>query len=233
MDIDRFGWVKDGMVPFVEFDGKVFYGLPGYKYPTVFNAIVADIDCRFLGNRPYYQHKHYEYKSDDIVVEVGAYLGYYTMSVAPTVKQVVAIEMIPDLYKIMKMNLEPYPNVMTVMKGITNTQGAGTACKGSEQRSSLNADVAHQFSPGCEDIEVDLDTLDNILDENDIDIVDMMIIQVNGSEREVLEGLTLSRVKNFAIAIPYSEGMIDLLNDFETVIDNNIMIYGRACDLSA
>lgn len=228
MAIERFGWVSEGMIPFVEADGHIFYGLSEGGYPKVFSLILEDIAVRFYAKRPYPQHKHYDYKPDDVVVEVGAFLGYYAMSVAPQVKKILAIEMIPELYKIMEMNLESYLNITPVMKGVTNRQGKGTARKGTGQRSSLNHDVANRFSQACEDVEVNLDTLDNILDENNIDEVDMMIIQVNGNEKEVLEGLTLERVKNFAIAIPYSEGVVDFLDGFEVVNDNNIVLYGRA-----
>ncbi len=230
MDIKKYGWVKEGAIPFVEVDELTFHGLPGGEYPQMFDAIVNDINIRHLCNRPYVQHKHYDYKPNDTVVEVGAYLGFYTMGVAPKVGQALAIEMIPELYNIMSMNLAPYPNVKTAMKGVSNKCGVSVARKGGRQRSSLRADVANAYSPVCGDVEVELDTLDNILDENKINEVDLMIIQINGSEIEALKGLTLDRVKNFVIATPYTEeGVVkDILdqNGFD-VKGDNIMVYGR------
>lgn len=230
MVISRYGWVKDGMIPFVEVDGLTFHGIPQSEYPLVFDQIVRDIKERYWANRPYPQHKHYDYKPGDTVVEVGAYLGYYAMNVAPKAGQVLAIEMIPELYRIMCMNLEPYANAKTVLRGVSNEQGVGVARKGDRQGSSLVADVANHFSTVCQDVEVELDTLDNILDDNKINEVDCMIIQVNGSELEVLEGLTLKRVKNFVIATPYTEeGVVkDVLveNGFKTKGDK-IMVYGH------
>ena len=231
MIIERYGWVKDGMIPFVEVDDLIFYGLPMEEYPVMFDQIVVDIDQRYWANRPYVQHKHYDYKPSDTVVEVGAYLGYYTMNVARQVGRVLAVEMVPEFYNIMDMNLKPFDNATAVMKAVSSKKGTAIACKGDQQQSSLRHEITESFSDNTTDISVECDTIDNILDKNKINEVDLMIIQVNGSELEALEGLTLDRVRNLTIATPYTiEGVVkDILdrNGFD-VKGDKIMVYGRA-----
>ena len=54
-------------------------------------------------------------------------------------------------------------------------------------------------------LKISVDSLDNILSENDIKNIDFMLIQLNGVEVEALEGLRKYKPKHIAIAARYSK----------------------------
>lgn len=220
-NITQVGCLTRKMIPYVRLeDGTIFYGLPARKaQQNTVNIIlgildvVADIEYRyFQTGREQTQHDRYVYKSGDVVVELGAYIGYYAMNVARQIGpsgKIVAVELVPDNYEILKMNLMTnFPETAVALnRGVLNRTGPGTAFSGGEQIAGFREEVVGKFTRKAQRISVETDTVDNILRENRIDAVDLMIVQVNGSEIQVLEGADefIGRIKNIAIAAPYRE----------------------------
>ncbi len=211
-------------------------------------SILGDIRVRHLANRQHIQHKHYQYKTGDTVVEIGAFLGYYTMYIAMqvgTTGRVIAIEAIPEYAEVLRENLKPFPQVEVIEKAVGGYQGTGKIYIGARQTCGMRKDVVLQFNKTVSEIEVEVDTIDNLL--ADYDSIDMAIIQVNGTELDVLEGMTetLPKIKNIAIASQYDEydgiSHIDVVEDilfgeqwrhsmFECLNDG-VVVFGRqACE---
>ena len=134
--IERFkiktvGFFPEPRMPYIILkDGLVFYGLPG-KRGKVFEdilvgvvEIVKDLEYRhFQSNRALKQHSAYRFQPGDIVVELGAYLGYYAMYAAKQVGptgRVIAVEMIPENHAVLQLNLETnFPeNTVAINRGI-------------------------------------------------------------------------------------------------------------------
>jgi len=264
LKLRRIGCEMDGLIPFVETqNGLIFYGTPvslngenlsmdaqnrtmnqrvEERILVEIVQIIQDMEFRYLSKRDISQHSRYTYNQGDVVVELGAYLGYYAMHIAEKIGpsgRVIAVELIPDNYRILKMNLQSnFPdNSLAINKGVYNKKGYKTAYNGHHQLCSFREDVISQYTSSIDSVEVETDTVDNILQENDIDKVDLMIIQINGSEIEALEGMSnsLRSIRNFAIAAPYSKNganhisvISDLLrkNDFDVDVDN-IMIFAK------
>lgn len=236
-EVERMGVSEDGF-PYVTFvNDLTFHGLVQGSRQDMVGQILQDVRSRHLARRPHIQHAHYVYRPGDVVVEIGAFLGFYAMwvvlQVGPT-GCVVAIEMIPECCEVLRANLAPFPNAVVIEKGVGSYCGKGVAYVGQKQTSGMREDVVSQFNDTVLQVEVEMDTADSILSE--YDSIDMMIVQVNGGELDVLEGMlaTLPRVKNIAIASQYDEDGVnhlevvsDILRSggFE-VVDDGVVVYG-------
>ena len=117
-------------------------------------------------------------------MDIGAYIGSFTITVAKRAKKVLAIE--PDLknYACLKANVSRFANVRTIRKGVWN----------SKKKLKLYLDsrypVAHSvvIPPGDKFINVEVDTLDNIASELGFDKPDFIKMNIEGAEIEALEG---------------------------------------------
>lgn len=263
-EIIDFGYKTNGLIPYVTLkNNTIFHHLPtpmpisiGLNNEKVFNEndfisnffrgiinVIYDIEFRNIqSQRKYKQHSMYEYHSGDVVVEVGAYLGYYAMHAAQKIGpsgHVLAIELVPQNYSILKMNLMAnFPNNTTAINmGVYNKKGNKEACIGPNQIASFREDVVSRYTSKFDNVMVEMDTMDTILCENNIDEVDLMIIQTNGNEIEVLEGMrnSIVKIKNIAIAVPYNrEGtdheaiIIDFLKPNGFLVKKmDVWIYGK------
>jgi len=221
--IKKIGYHTESHMAFIVLeDDLVFYGMPGKNKNFIEDILVGTVDIiqnleyrYFQTNRKLNQHSRYQYKPGDVVVELGSFIGYYTMyaakQVGPTGK-VISVEMIPENYEVLKLNLATnYPgNTVAIKRGIHKKKGLRTAYAGGNQLAGFRKDVITQYEPNVQEISVEMDTVDNILQENGVTVVDLMIIQVNGNEIDALQGMSKSiqTVRNFAIAAPYdSEGV--------------------------
>lgn len=227
-------------LPFAELEnGLIFRGLPNGHLANEAKAIQKDISFRYHSNRPYVQHDKYSYKPGDVVVEVGAYLGYYSMYICGQVGdtgKVLAIEMIPENYAIMERNLAAFQNAIAINKGVARACELVTAFKGGEHIGSLRKDVVAQYTDVITEIELRTESLDNILDQHDIQAVDMMIIQVNGTEDEVLAGCVshLNSIRNMFVSARYSEGRLQHVQDVGNFLaTNNFDVVYSDCVLYA
>jgi FkbM family methyltransferase len=147
-----------------------------------------------------------------VVVDAGCYIGYKAIAYADRVGpdgKVVAIEMMPDNYDLLRRNVEANDltdRVTTVHCGLSDRTGTVTARRSRKQQATI-ADVDQLAGFGA-DCEVPMDTLANVFDRTiSGERVDFLNVQVNGHELAVLEGLGpwLDRVDEFYVASPYSQ----------------------------
>lgn len=236
--IKDIGQKIDRNIPYAALEnGLIFYGLPlsetrieetgrmnmsrdqemAVRVYLSLAKIIRDIEFRyFQTGRPQIQHSRYQYNPGDVVVELGAFLGYYALYAAQLIGpegRILAVEFVPINFEILKVNLEAnFPQTATaVRKGVYDKKSVRTARVGPHQLASFREDVVARFTAESNDVLIETDTVDNILMENGINEVDLMIIQVNGNEIEALRGMkeSISRIRNFCIAAPYSRENTD------------------------
>lgn len=227
LEINKSG--KDDKGFFVELkNGLIFYGPPSrkkiYKYynflsknskksiiPECLN-IAFDIVIRYverglkLGGPP--KELYYTPKESDVVAEMGAFMGYYTMYLSQMVGKsgrIVAIEPIEDNLYYLRTNIRQnnLENVIIVPKGVWNKPERMTFFK----KEADNQSASLVLSDGEKNkLEFEVDCLDNIFLDINADSVDFMLIQLNGAEYEALEGLTKTKPKHLSIAARYNSG---------------------------
>ncbi len=130
----------------------------------------------------------------DVVVDVGAYVGRYTLKAAKSVGNegiVVAIEPEPNAYRVLLQNLKlnrvknvrPIKIVLSNYDGICKLYSLGPGWD-SLMKKSKKANV------------VPCKTLDTLLEELNVKNVDWVKVDVEGAEYRVLQGMTKTLRKN-------------------------------------
>ena len=131
-------------------------------------------------------------KEGDTVIDIGAHIGRYTITSSKQVGdsgKVVAIEADPDNFELLKRNiaLNNLINVLPLNYAVFSTK---TRMKLYEQSASAkyNSLMLARAAKTKNYVEVDADTLDNILKLNRVNQVNWIKIDVEGAEFEVLKG---------------------------------------------
>jgi FkbM family methyltransferase len=165
----------------------------GYKF---FCRINRD-DFLFMTNHENDILEYFIPDEGDTVVDVGAHIGLYTIiaskRVGPTGK-VIAIEPDPENLKMLKKNI--------LLNQLSNVEYLECAAYSAKKKLKLFLPEVERgrtiFNTVMEDrvksyddfIEVESNTLDNILNENNVQRVNYVKIDVEGAELEVLKGTT-------------------------------------------
>lgn len=129
----------------------------------------------------------------DVVVDVGAYVGMFTVKAAMQVGiggTVIAIEPSTSNLEYLRYNTESIPNITVIPLAAGAVAGKGNL-------STLNASPCHTLTPGHGDAteEVSIDTVDGILAGLGITEVHFMKIDTEGQELEVLKG-AINTIRN-------------------------------------
>jgi FkbM family methyltransferase len=133
-------------------------------------------------------------KEGDTVIDIGAHIGRYTITSSKQVGntgKVVAIEADPDNFQLLKRNiaLNNLTNVLPLNYAVFSTR---TRMKLYEQSASAkyNSLMLTRAAKTKNYVEVNADTLDSILQLNEVSQVNWIKIDVEGAEFEVLKGST-------------------------------------------
>ena len=211
---DSFSLVFD--VP--EYDYK-FYSLVTKKIP---NFSIQDMYASMTIHEKDVR-KHFNPKEGDVVIDVGAAFGLYTLPSSKQVGQsgkVIAIEAHPKNYEMLNRNvkLNNLTNVTCLNYAVYSTK---TKVKIYSNYTIMSERVSGKGKEKAK--EVNADTLDNILEQSGIaaEQVNWIKIDVEGAELEVLKGAhnILSNSKDIAISIEIHgqnkyQPVIDVLNSY-------------------
>jgi len=131
-------------------------------------------------------------KEGDVVLELGAFRGFGTIKLSELVGNnglVIAVEASKENYNFLQKNISSnnINNVKTINKGIWSTTGKSLLHKEKDQRTSLVSDLLKNKSSHEE---INIDTVDHILNELKIDKVDFITLEINAAEVEALMGMT-------------------------------------------
>ena len=138
-------------------------------------------------------------------IDVGAYEGFYTVYACKHAKKVLAVEPNPMALAYLKTNiaLNNCHNTIVVPKAAGDRRGVvklripRPAKKG---HVPLTASIVWSFEEALE-IDVEADTLDNIVDDVGLDSVDFIKIDVEGAEGLVVKGAERTLRKARAILV--------------------------------
>jgi len=123
----------------------------------------------------------------DTVVEAGVYRGYDTAMFAKLGDQVIAFEPSPRNYKFSKYNLRRFNNVKLFNKGLWNEQSELEILYGSSgvDDGFLSPDKGGQKTSKF----VPVNTLEEYVNQLNVDEVNFLKIEAEGAEPEILEGM--------------------------------------------
>jgi FkbM family methyltransferase len=144
---------------------------------------------------------------DIVFVDVGAYMGFYTVYACRRARRVLAVEPNPMALAYLKANvaLNNCHNAIVVPKVASDKRGVvklRIPRPAREEHVLTTASIVWSFEEALE-IDVETDTLDNIVDEAGLDTVDFVKIDVEGAEGLVIKGAerTLRKSKTILIEI--------------------------------
>ena len=141
----------------------------------------------------------------DTVIDIGAHIGSYTVRIAKAVGEeglVIAFEPDPDNFKLLLLNLKvnKLRNVIALPYAISNHSGTLTLHR--SRCTGLHSTAV--VPPGyIGSVKVKAITLDDIIKSVNIKRVDWIKIDVEGAEKEVLEGAidTLKTTRNIVVEV--------------------------------
>jgi len=144
---------------------------------------------------------------DAVFVDVGAYMGLYTVWACRRARKVISVEPNPAALAYLKVNiaLNECSNVTVVPKALSDRRGY-TKLKipkeTEEGRIPTVSSIVWDFKEAFE-VEVETDTLDSVLEDVGVDSVDVLKIDVEGAEGLVVRGAekTLKKAKAVLIEI--------------------------------
>lgn len=156
-----------------------------------------------------------EIKAEDVVIDIGANIGYYVLLESQLVGPnglVIAIEPVPENYSLLCKNIElnGLTNVKPYMLAIGNENGKGKLQLSSKcnwaylvneeiPRSEFHAKLTNGLL--SEVIETNVLTLDTFIERENLPLPDFIRMDLEGGEIAVIEGAknTLSKAKNMKI----------------------------------
>jgi len=133
--------------------------------------------------------------AEGVVVDVGAYVGTYTVRAMHTADLVIAIEPLPINYKTLQINIKlnsrkRRADVITINKAVAEAKGkvhiflpVESKCIGMEI-ARLESASKHNFN-----LNVEINTLDNMLNELGIERIDLMKIDIEGYVFKAFPGM--------------------------------------------
>ncbi len=142
---------------------------------------------------------------DTVFVDVGAYMGLYTVYACRRARRVLAVEPNPMALAYLKANvaLNNCHNTIVVPKAASDKRGVvklRIPRPAREEHVPTTASIVWSFEEALE-VDVEADTLDNIVDEAGLDTIDIVKIDVEGAEGLVIKGAERTLRKSRTILI--------------------------------
>lgn len=123
-------------------------------------------------------------------VDVGAHIGYFSIVAAALVAKIGAVysfEPDPDCFSRLAVNSRPYPWVITYNSAVADRNGEISFYRSPKQSESGWGAIFNEDGKRAE-LSVRVCTLDNWMSEEGIEKIDVLKMDVEGSEYRVLEG---------------------------------------------
>ena len=200
--------------------------VPKYNY-KVYCPLTED-DYAHMTTREEEIIEKFQPINGEIVVDVGAHYGRYTLIAANCIGskgKVIAIEADPKNFDMLNENikLNKFENIKTLnYAASSNKSKVKLSIPEKKAGHTIYSSIIPGRSPTEKFIEVNANTLDNLLAENGISLerIKWIKIDVEGAELEVLKGATdvLSKSKDIALLIEI-HNLGDGKNFYEPIMD--------------
>lgn len=152
-----------------------------------------------------YKEKVYNYfkiDKEDIVFDVGAHIGVYSLKLSKKAKLIVAFEPHPENFKLLRKNvmINKLKNIVLYDYALSYFNG-----KAKLYLSHLPGSHSMVLRRSHEYIYVKVKTIEEVMNELSIDHIDLLKINAEGAELDILKGSQLNKIKKLIIAANHTE----------------------------
>jgi len=156
---------------------------------------------------------------NDVVLDLGANIGMFSLFAAKKVKKIYSVEPLPETYYNLTQNLKHFSNVETFNNAIFSKGGEIEFNKNEVSGASSIFNKQHNF----ETVSVNAITFQDFISNNNIDRINYLKIDIEGAEFDLFENITEQFLENNIDKI-FME--VHLMNDFKLEdITNKIKKY--------
>jgi len=155
-------------------------------YDTHFISMLKEVNGEFT-----YQQSHRDYvlgfiNNFDVVIDVGANVGFWSKDFCRKFKTVWAFEPINDIIDCYRKNMEEFDNWHLEQVGLSDKQKENVEIYKGIQNSG-GASLVEGFESASNQVEyIDIKMMDNYI--NDFDKVDLIKVDIQGHEYEFIKG---------------------------------------------
>ncbi len=152
----------------------------------------------------------FQVRPGDVVVDVGAHIGRYTLPAARFASRVISLEPDPENFALLEANvrLNGFRNVTLLRIAASDRAGSSSLQRATGPNRGTSSLRPPEDEPGDstrigETVTVLCDTLDHILEPFGLDRIDWLKIDVEGHERQVLAGArkTLALARHLVLEV--------------------------------
>lgn len=133
----------------------------------------------------------------DVIIDVGAFVGEFTMAIAEVAEKVVAIEPDPRNVKCLERNVDEFENVTIIEAVVSDTSDERTFQLGSDP--TENSLLAPDNDQSQHSQTVSTITLEDICLNEGIESIDYLKVDAEGAEPEVIEGIGSIDIRKITI----------------------------------
>lgn len=176
-----------------------------------------------------------EVEADDVVVDIGAFIGEFARHAAADAGRVIAVEPGPETTPVLVRNLAQYPGASSVQRPVWNEESVIDMKLGDDP--TENSVFGPDTSSHAETLPMAATTVESLTEKHGIEQIDFLKIEAEGAEPEVLDGLGDCRPNKIAVNCdPERDGespietVIKQLQKLGyTVKERDTTVYGRWC----
>jgi FkbM family methyltransferase len=195
--------------------------ITGKRVPKIF--VIPDIyavDCALdVFVREVYE-RFYRLREGDVVIDVGAHVGMFTVKAAMSVGErgkVVAIEPVEENLRLLRKNVELHKlnNVVIIGRACSRERGRAKLVKSELSGTHQLRAVSKEPEFPVSEVEVEVTTIDDVCRNLGLLRIDFLKIDVEGAELKVLRGAEegLKVTRNIAMELHY-EGEREEVKDY-------------------
>ena len=180
-----------------------YYNIPKY-YLLFWDDLI--IFYEFFIKKIY--DKVFNINQGDVVFDVGASIGWYAFKISQKVGEngtIIAIEPDPENFSYLKRNLElnKYRNIIPLNLGIWSSKRKMTLIRKKYASTLRNILIKDENIEKKNQIQIDVDTIDNIMLNLELEKVDLIKMDIEGAEIEAIKGAkkTLTKLKDIRLII--------------------------------